>query len=63
MTAYEALEKCPNMKFVHVSTLVDEKGEERMIESSIVKVTKIREPMEGVPPQKCYRVEQRDKDD
>jgi hypothetical protein len=50
MTAYEALEKCPNMKFVHVSTLVDEKGEERMIESSIVKVTKIREPSEGVPP-------------
>ena len=49
MTAYEALEKCPEMQFVHVSTLVDENGEERMIESSILKVTKIREP-DGVMP-------------
>ena len=49
MTAYEALEKCPDMKFVHVSTLVDENGEERMIESNIVKVTQIKEPQEGIP--------------
>ena len=63
MTAYEALDKCPEMMFVHVSTLVDEKGEERMIESSVVKVTKIREPDGVITAQKIYRVEKRDKDE
>ena len=42
MLAHEALEVCPNMMFVHVSTIIDKNGIDVILDSSICKVTKIQ---------------------
>ena len=41
MLAHEALEVCPNMMFVHVSTIIDRNGMDVVLDSSICKVTKL----------------------
>jgi hypothetical protein len=41
MLAHEALEVCPNMMFVHVSTIIDRNGRDVVLDSSICKVTKL----------------------
>ena len=43
MTVYEALTVCPNIMFAHVSTLIDKDGKDHIIESTIMKVKKLRE--------------------
>lgn len=42
MLAHEALDVCPNMMFVHVSTIIDKDGRDIVIDSSICNVTKIQ---------------------
>jgi DNA polymerase eta len=41
MLAHEALDVCPNMMFVHVSTIIDKDGRDIVLDSSICNVTKI----------------------
>jgi hypothetical protein len=41
MLTHEALEVCPNMMFVHVSTIIDRNGMDIVLDSSICKVTKM----------------------
>ena len=41
MSAYDALAVCENMKFAHVSTLVDNNGQDLVIESAIMRVEKL----------------------
>ena len=42
MLTHEALEVCPNMMFVHVSTIIDRDGMDLVLDSSICKVTKMQ---------------------
>lgn len=42
MLAFEALEACSNIKFAHVATLVDKDGKDQLIDSSLMRVTRIR---------------------
>lgn len=43
MTAYDALDVCPEIQFVHVSTMIDNSGEDQMVESEIMDVHRVRQ--------------------
>lgn len=66
MPALEALAVCEDMKFAHVATMYDKDGEDHVVDSSIMKVWRIRQQNpEGKPqlaPHLMWRVERRDKE-
>ena len=43
MLDLEALQVCENMKFAHVATMYDKDGKDHIIDSSISRVTRIRQ--------------------
>lgn len=43
MLVFEALQVCENMKFAHVATMFDKDGKDHIIDSSILRVTRIRQ--------------------
>ena len=43
-----ALNLCPNLKFVHVSTIIDENGKSELVESSICRYVKVLKKDETV---------------
>ena len=46
-----ALVLCPNLKFIHVSTLIDENGQTKLVESSVCKYVKVLKKDESVVKQ------------
>ena len=61
MISTEALTVCPNLKFVHVSTIgIDEEGRETLYPSSLVSVTTLESKRGDENGMSYYKVHSRD---